>query len=391
MTAGGSAAHPLRILILNWRDLAHPRAGGAEVLTHEHARRLVDRGHEVTMFTAAASGVAPEDLSDGIEIVRHGGPVTTRLHARRWYREQRRHGRTFDVVVEEINTLPYFAARFASAPTVLWLHQIARDVWWYEAPRPVAAVGYGLEQGYLRLLRRSPALVLSGSTRCDLLRLGFRAERVRIVPPAIEHQEPPSVDREPGLLAYVGRVTPSKRVSHLVRALALVRKQGVDARLVVAGRGAADEHARLIASARELGVADRVDLRGYVDTETKRRLLASASLVLMASVREGWGLVVTEANALGTPAVVYDRPGLRDSTIHERTGLVTRPSPDALAAAIVRALTEPRLYDRLCAGAVAWAAGFTWERASELFEDALVAVAAGHRLPDPEVDALCCP
>ena len=356
-------------------------------MTHGYARNLVSNGHAVTLFTGAIPGAPVEETIDGVKLVRRGGPVTTRIHALRWYRGQRRRGRDFDVLVEEINTLPYFAGSFVSVPTVLWVHQIAREVWWYEAPKPLAALGYGLEQAYLRILRRSPALVPSESTRDDLLRLGFREDRVLVVPNAVDHFDAPPVEKEPGLLAYVGRITSSKRIDHLIQALALVRDQGLDVRLIVAGPGGEDERARLLALARDLGVADRFDLRDHLDEDAKRRLLASASLFVMASVREGWGLVVTEANALGTPAVVYDRPGLRDSTVHERTGLITHASPEALAAAIARALTDSRLYDRLATGAAAWAAGFTWRRSNELFERALQAVAERRPLPADEGQA----
>jgi len=336
----------------------------------------VTRGHEVTLFVGATRGASPEETIDGVTVVRRGGPVTTRFQARRWYREARRSGTSFDVVIEEINTLPYFARLFAGAPSVLWLHQIAREVWWYEAPRPAAAVGYGLEHAYLRMLRRSPALVSSESTRSDLLELGFSSERVLVVPLAIDHVDAPSVGREPGLLAYVGRITRSKRIDHLIRALTFARNQGLDVRLVAAGRGEEAERTRLLTLARDLGVADWFELRGHLDVDAKWRLLSSASLFLMASVREGWGLVVTEANSVGTPAIVYDRPGLRDSTLHERTGLITDPSPQALAAGIRRVLTDTALYHGLSAGAAAWAAEFTWDRSSELFERALQAVVA---------------
>ena len=353
-------------------------------MTHEHARRLVGRGHELTLFAGAVPGVAGNETIDGVAVVRRGGPVTTRFHAPRWYREQRRKGYDFDVVVEEINTLPYFAGRFAAVPTVLYVHQLAREVWWYEAPKPLAALGYGLEHVYLRLLRRSVALVPSESTRGDLMRLGFRGDRVLVVPNAIDQGDVMSAEKDPGLLAYVGRITPSKRIDHLIRALALVRKQALHVRLTAAGPGEEKERARLLALASDLDVAEHFELRGHLDVEAKRELLASASLFLMASVREGWGLVVTEANALGTPAVVYDRPGLRDSTIHERTGLVTRPSPEMLAASIVRALRDSCLYERLSTGAADWAAQFTWQRSSELFERSLEAVAERRPLPAAE-------
>jgi glycosyltransferase involved in cell wall biosynthesis len=257
------------------------------------------------------------------------------------------------------------------------MHQLAREVWWYEAPRPLAAVGFLLERSYLRLYRKKPALVLSASTRQDLLELGFSADQVEIVPPAIEPGDRPAAPtaKEEGLLVYVGRFTPSKRVDHLVEALARVRHSGIDARLEIVGGGEPSARTTVERVARDRGIEDHVRLAGYVDEEAKRALLARAALIVMASAREGWGLAITEANSVGTPAVVYDRPGLRDSTIHERTGLLTSPNPEALAMGITRALTEPELYARLQAGALEWSREFTWERASSAFELALLRVA----------------
>jgi glycosyltransferase involved in cell wall biosynthesis len=367
----------LNVLVLNWRDLRHPRSGGAEVLTHGHARRLVDRGHRVTMFVGKAGDAPREEAVDGVRVIRRGGPVTTRAHALHWYRGEVRAAGPFDVVVEEVNTLPYLLGRLTGARSLLWIHQLAREVWWHEAPRPLAPLGYALERSYLRWYRPVPAVVLSQSTKSDLLELGFREERVTVVPPAIElpaHR--PEVETEAGLLVYVGRVTPSKRIGHLLRALAAVRAEGIDARLDVVGRGSRSEEDALSRLASELGIAGAVTLRGYVDATEKQALLARACLVVMASVREGWGLAVTEANALGTPAVVYDRPGLRDSTVHEKSGLITDANPASLAAGVIRALSEPGLYERLSRGAVEWSRQFTWERTSADFEQALAAAAA---------------
>jgi glycosyltransferase involved in cell wall biosynthesis len=178
---------------------------------------------------------------------------------------------------------------------------------------------------------------------------------------------------------YVGRITPSKRVAHLVEALAHVRAAGIDARLEIVGKGKESLCAGLARRAHRLDVAEHVRFTGYLAEEAKHELLARASLIVMTSVREGWGLVVTEANALGTPAVVYNRPGLRDSTVHERTGLVTSSDPASLARGIVRALSEPGLYERLRGGALEWAGAFTWERASGAFEQALIAAARANR------------
>ena len=63
----------MNILIYNWRDIRNPAAGGAEVFTHEIARRWVERGNEVTMFTSAFAGCRKEEVVDGVRIIRDGG------------------------------------------------------------------------------------------------------------------------------------------------------------------------------------------------------------------------------------------------------------------------------------------------------------------------------
>ena len=67
----------MRILWLNWRDIKHPEAGGAEVLTHEVMRRLVRRGYEMTLFCPKVMGRPNDEEIDGINIVRGGGKYTT--------------------------------------------------------------------------------------------------------------------------------------------------------------------------------------------------------------------------------------------------------------------------------------------------------------------------
>lgn len=363
----------LRILLLNWRDLHHPQAGGAEVWTHEVARRLVDRGHQVTVFSGRAEGTARSEVVDGVVIRRAGGQVTTRLHAKRWFR--RAHGeRIFDVVVEEINTIPYFARRWSRLPTVVLIHQLAREVWWHEAHRSVAWLGRLLEPWALRACR-GPVIALSESTRRDMLALGFPSQSAVVAMTGIDISDDggAAAERDPNRIVYVGRIAPSKRVGDLVRALAIVRRSVPQAHLVVVGRGSEREEGRLRRTTLALGVSDAVELRGYVAADEKRRLLESARLVAMCSVREGWGMAVTEANAVGTPAAVYRVPGLVDSTRHDQTGLVTDPNPEALSAAIVRLMTDQSLFDRLSAGASAWARELTWEATTDRVEQALLA------------------
>ena len=109
-------ARVMKILILNWRDIRSPRAGGAELLTHEIAAAWSQRGDQVTLFTSRGAGAPAREEIDGVHVVRRGSELTTRFFAPRSLGRQ-----SWDVIVEEINTLPYFsplwsrAARFFSS------------------------------------------------------------------------------------------------------------------------------------------------------------------------------------------------------------------------------------------------------------------------------------
>jgi len=356
----------MRILILNWRDVRSPRAGGAEVVTHEVAKHLAGAGHDVTQFVARPDGFPPVEQLDGITVVRRGSELTTRLAAPRFARAA-----AWDVVVEEINTLPYFAPLWSRAPVVLFMHQLAREVWFYESPKPLASLGYAAEPVYLQAYRGCAKVTVSASTRDDLLRLGLGGP-VHVIPEAVST---PALDWLPSKrpaprLVWVARLVPSKRPDHAVRALAALRRLLPDAALTLVGDG--PERARVEWLARELGVAGALTLTGRVDDADKLAILRSAGVLIATSAREGWGLTVTEAGRLGTPAVAYDVPGLRDSIVDGRTGVLTPQSPEALAAAVQALVTDEPRYARLRAGAWQLARELTWERTANAFERVLL-------------------
>jgi glycosyltransferase involved in cell wall biosynthesis len=339
------------------------------VLTHEIARRLATT-HSVTWFTSRPDGQRREEEIDGVRVVRRGSEVTTRFFAPKFVR-----GTNWDVVVEEINTLPYFAHAWTSSPTVLFILQLAREVWWYEAPKPVAWAGWAAEPLYLAAYRRVRGITISDSTCTDLRRLGMRAP-IDVVPIGVSTPalgELPA--KAPGSsLVTVGRLVPSKRFDHAIRALSTLRKTHRSARLAIIGEGR--ERATLERLAERLGLVDAVRLTGAVSEDHKVRLLQEADVLVACSVREGWGLTTTEAARLGTPAVTYDVPGLRDSVINGETGLLTEASPEALAGGIGRLLADSRLYNALRRAAWERWQDVSWDRTAESFERTLLSAAS---------------
>ena len=128
MKADDKSTRPLSILIYNWRDLAHPNGGGAEVWTHKVASAWVRFGHVVTIFCAGVDGHPEIEDIDGVRYVRRGNRHSVYRLARRYYRRECR-GR-FDLVIDEVNTRPFGCASWVrDTPVVAVVHQLAREVW----------------------------------------------------------------------------------------------------------------------------------------------------------------------------------------------------------------------------------------------------------------------
>lgn len=325
----------MRILILTWRDLAHPQAGGAEVYTEHVARRWVADGHHVVLFAARVAGRPDDEQVDGYQVVRRGGRLTVYRQARRWWQSTGRH-QGFDLVIDMVNTVPFLAHRWVrDVPVVAFAHQTCEDIWPTMAPWPVAQVGrYVLEPRWLRAYRDVPMLAVSHSTRQALQRFGI--QDVTVVPEGYEAPAivPPTSRPSQPTLVWCARHVAYKRPFDVLEAVRLARAELPDLQVWMLGGGPLLDDVRRAAPA-------GVHVLGRVSEQEKHERMASADLHVSTSMREGWGLVVSEAAALGTPTLAYDVPGLRDST-RAAGGMLAPPTPDALARWIPTALEHWR-------------------------------------------------
>jgi len=163
----------MNILWFNWRDIKNPEAGGAEIYTHEIAKRLAEKGYSITLFTAKFRGCKKEETIDGVRVIRDGGKYTVYQKAKEFYRKD---GSKFDIVVDEINTRPFLTPKFVDNDKIVALiHQLAREFWFYETPLPINLIGYYiLEKRWLKNYVNIPTITVSNSTKEDLENLGFK-------------------------------------------------------------------------------------------------------------------------------------------------------------------------------------------------------------------------
>ncbi len=372
---------PLRILAINWQDSRNPLAGGAEVHLQEILSRLGGWGHEVTLLCCGFEGAAAEERYDNLRVVRRGKRAyfnwIAPAAARKLLESQ-----TFDIVLEDINKIPIYTPRFCRAPLLAIVPHLFATTVFHEINVFLASYIYVMERPVRHYYRNVPFIVISQSTKNDLVGRGIAADLIRVVHCGIDHvvycPDPTQQKSADPLLTYVGRLKKYKSVDHLLAAAALLTTEFPKLQVEIVGAG--DDDVRLHRRAAALRVADRVRFTGYVPEATKVGIIRRSWGVVCPSLKEGWGLTNIEANACGTPVVCSDVPGLRDSARDGETGLLY-PYGDvaALADRLRRLLADAPLRERLTAGGLQWAQQFHWDDTARETEAICARVIRGDR------------
>jgi len=330
--------------------------GGAEVFTHEVTRRWADAGHEVTLFTSIFPGCRKEETLDGVRVIRSGGRFSVYREAKKFYSKRFKSER-FDLIVDEINARPFFAHSFIEngEHVVALIHQLAREYWFYETSFPLNVLGYYFENKWLQRYASIPTVTVSNSTREDLAALGF--EQVFIIPEGLNFEPLAklSCKNNHPVIVYAGRLTRAKRPIHAIKAFEKMKEKLPDAELWIIGDGP-------IRHKLEDMSGHGISFYGRLNDSERRRLIEQSWVLVNPSIREGWGLNIIEANALGVPIVAYSVPGLKDSVQDHHTGfLVKNGDIQAMADRLLTLLTDERLRVRFSNNALEYAHNFSWD------------------------------
>ena len=368
----------MKILLLNWQDIKNPYGGGAEVHMHEIFKRIVARGHSVTLFCSSFPGAPTEEVIDGIRIIRQGSRNLFNYFVPLRYYSQFRHER-YDIVVDDINKIPFFTPLFVKEPLVGIVHHLFGKSIFVEVSLPAGLYVNIAERISFPIYRDIPIAVVSESTKQEMIAQRFPESNLHIVSNAIDHTLYRPLGRQLSscpLIGYLGRLKKYKSVDHLLKAFQIVLHEIPNARLIVVGDG--DVRQQLQELAGKLNIAASSEFTGYVSSEEKVRWLNQMDIVVNPSAKEGWGLTVIEANACGTPVVASDVPGLRDAVIDGETGLLYEyGNIEQLAEKILLLLRDEHLRLRLAAGALSYAQSLTWDASANIMLDVIEKVLHG--------------
>ncbi len=360
-------------------DLFHPRTiGGGENRLLHLAREMVRIGNRVTIVTTKVKGSPEEEiLETGLRVVRIGRPHPldgTSLISSiifvfiGFFMLQRWKNLAFDVI--ESNTyLPCYLAAIVSKiltiPHIMTIHDVYLSDWIYRLGILLVPFAYAIERG-LQKIHANHIVTVSSSSKykiCSIL--GFDSNQVRVIHNGIPFDEISDYYNESEKkqqIMCLGRLVPHKHVDHVIEALRILHSEGRFLKLVVIGTGPEMKYLENLVHSMKLD--EFVELTGFVENPSAVYSELSSSLLFVnASTIEGFGIVLLEAMAAGTPVVAYSLPAYRDFV---RCGfnafLVSPPNPESLSNEIIKLIKNPSLLQSLRENGLETASRFSWNR-----------------------------
>ena len=359
----------LRVLVLT--ETFRPEIGGGERQAAVLGRGLIERGHEVTLLTRRSrAGLANEEVSDGIRVVRVGptgpgrrrkwGLIVTALPAL-W-----RLRRAYDVVLVSgfrILAVPaLIAGRWLGKPVVLKADSNGEmSGEFFRAGLASARLApesalvramIGLRNGLL--LRAAAFVAISEEIREEIVAQGVPPDRVHRIPNGVDTRafRPATAEERSALrsqlglppgpvVVFTGRLVSYKGLPALLEAWRVVVRDVTGATLVLVGEGGGDMHdceAALREFVRQEGLDSRVRFTGAV--ANVEDWLRAADLFVFPTENEAFGLSLVEAMACGLPAITTQAGGIKDFAQHDRNAWVVASGDGAALAAALRTMLD---------------------------------------------------
>lgn len=364
------------------------------------------RGHEVFVLDRRYKSEEPEcETVDGVRIVRLACRQLRRLSTRRrpslWLVGTRLERLWFAVCaaaylrrVEPADVANTYDPITAIAVALCGGRRLAKKIVYTHTSSHLLPTTKARDWPVARWILRQAArrcgwvVLQSEETRRQFVTQGIVDEvQTSVVPPGVDvefwsdgedHEAPPSEWAGKDLLVYVGRINKEKGLDTLVEAMVKVVKEygRENVLLILAGPieefdwlGEESPYSRkLKARIAEAGIKKHVRFVGEADADGVRTFYKWSKIVVLPSVTEAFGMVITEAMAAGKAVVATDTHGARMQVKHGVTGLVV-PVGDAkaMAAAIVELLEDEATRNRMAEAGYAAAGAFSWPAVAQRY------------------------
>jgi glycosyltransferase involved in cell wall biosynthesis len=334
-----------RILFLNWKDIYNPSSGGAEVFTDAIASHLA-KNNDVFFITSKFPDAKRIEKIHGYTVIRNGSQMSCILYAFFEFLKLSRK-KKFDIILDQAHGIPFFSIFYpGNIKIITIIHEVAGGLWSEFLP---AWLGRIIDNIWISIYHSCMWLTVSESTKKELETYGIPKSRIHITPnfTDITLAHLPKKALHPTLLV-LGRIVPVKQIEHAITAFQIAKQTIPDLQLIIAGK-TSKQYAEYYNKIKALSAKDcAIIIKINISEQEKIHLLSQSHLLLLPSKKEGYGIVILEAAACGTPTIGYNVPGVQDAIIHNKTGLLAMPNDyNGLATHCIPLLTNLAIYKNM--------------------------------------------
>jgi glycosyltransferase involved in cell wall biosynthesis len=356
--------------------------GGAERATFEFAKRWVkNQNAKVTWLSPCYDSNIKNETIEGIDFEYVGLPLSRNIF---WllvvfplfyisviYTYLTKYKGKVDVVIDQVHGIPYLTPLYVTEKIVVYIHEVAGEIWKIMYPFPVNYLGLIAEKLFFSIYRflNIKFIANSMSTLNDLRTvLKIKKENISMIPygvtaPIVNLKFMPKKEKNLTIV-YLNRLVKMKGIERGIKVFQKVIQEYPEAKMWIIGKG----EDKYVNHLKELVIDKKLEssviFLGYIDGEEKFDYLAKAHVLINPSYLEGWGLVNIEANRMGTPVVAFDVKGCRDSIVNGINGYL---SPDGNIESMTEKIFKIYEEDNLQESSWKYSNEFDWDSLEKEF------------------------
>ncbi len=358
------------VLIINWQDWTNPLSGGAEVHLHEIFRRITGDFNISLLCTHFSQAQKFEEI-DGIKIYRVGSRNTFNFYVPKAYKKITKTEK-IDLVIEDLNKIPFFGGKFIREKRIALIHHLFGKTIYTETNPISASYVYFSEKLIPKHYKNVTIIAVSESSKNEIVKMGISKENVQIIYNGVDiksYQSKSKLSKSPTIIC-LARMKKYKRIDVLIDSISGILKVIPELKVILVGDG--DDLPRLKRIARKNKIENSFEFTNYVSTEKKVELLSSSWVSVNTSPKEGWGLTSIEAQSSGTPSVVPDSPGLRETVKDGVSGYIY-PFGDtkSLSEILIKILADKKMVEEMGKKAKKWAENFSWDESAKKMKEVI--------------------
>ena len=336
-------------------DPLNVKSGGDVRYFYEMAKRLQQDNYDVTWVASKPRNLPRSEELDGFRIIRRGSLFTVFIFG---FIYSIVTAREYDILIESVSAIPFFAPKLGRKKMAM-IHHIVDKSTLRERVGILSSMAY-IIQNFLSPLVYSGVNILTNSngTAEELRALGYRhisIVKLGVEIPSAEVKFESKLD----FIVSPGPLRPWKRIDHVIRAFSCSNENW---KLKIFGDFLDENYKKYIVHCIEnSGVGERIDILGHITDEEKVKLYVSSKICLIASRKEGWGLSAFEPQAYSCITVAYDVPGISESVIDGKTGVLVNYGDLNSLCEIVKQLTNDQsVIEKLSRNCYSRMASYSW-------------------------------